>query len=151
MRRASRQAGYTIIEVMIVVMVIGVLASIVLPIVRGYVARAKMSEALLALAPCRNAVTEVYLSGGDSPGPGNWGCEVASDASRYVDSISTGESGQIKVSLRGFDDGRINAHDLTLVPLDNTGSLPSGGGSVVRSWRCGSPAEIGRASCRERV
>ncbi len=156
MRTASRQGGYTIIELMIVVMVIGVLASIVLPAIRSYTARAKMSEALLAFAPCRNAITEVYLSGGDPPTPGNWGCEITSNASTYVDSVSTSDPGPvIKVSLRGFSDLRIDTMDLTMMPLDNTGSPPSGAGSVVRSWRCGSaadgtqvPVQFLPASCR---
>jgi type IV pilus assembly protein PilA len=142
MRRGSRQGGYTIIEVMIVVMIIGVLASIVLPAIRNYTARAKMSEALLAFAPCRLMITEGYLSGGDPPTEGNWGCEVTSNASKYVDSISTRDPGPvIKVSLRGFSDLRIDTMDLTLMPLDNTGSPPSGPGSAVRTWRCGSAAD----------
>jgi type IV pilus assembly protein PilA len=142
MRTASRQGGFTIIEVMIVTMIIGVLASIALPIVRSYTARAKMSEALLAFAPCRNAITEIYQAGGDPPAPGNWGCEIASNASKYVDSISTQDPGPvIKVSLRGFSDLRIDTMDLTLMPLDNTGNPPSGAGSAVRTWRCGSPAD----------
>ena len=140
MRTASRQGGYTIIELMIVVMVIGVLASIVLPAIRSYTARAKMSEALLAFAPCRNAITEVYLSGGDPPTPGNWGCEITTDASQYVDTIQTSDEGVIKASLRGFNDGRIDTHDLTLAPLDSTGALPVPGG-LVRTWRCGSPTD----------
>jgi type IV pilus assembly protein PilA len=141
---------------MIVVMIIGVLASIVLPAIRGYTARAKMSEALLAFAPCRNIITEIYQSGGAPPTPGNWGCEITSNASKYVDSISTQDPGPvIKVSLRGFSDLRIDTHDLTMMPLDNTGSPASGTGSVVRTWRCGSaadgtqvPAQFLPASCR---
>jgi type IV pilus assembly protein PilA len=156
MRTASRQGGFTIIEVMIVVMIIGVLASIVLPAIRSYTARAKMSEALLAFAPCRNIITEIYQSGGDPPTPGNWGCEITSNASKYVDTISTWDPGPvIKVSLRGFSDLRIDTHDLTMMPLDNTGSPASGIGSVVRTWRCGSaadgtqvPAQFLPASCR---
>ncbi len=133
----SRQAGFTIVELMIVMMIIGVLAAIVLPNVRANAARARMSEAILALAPCKNAVTELYNSGGDPPGAGQWGCEISAEASQYVDSIQTSPEGIIKASLRGFNDGRINSHDLTLAPLDNTGTLLSPGG-LVRSWRCGS-------------
>ena len=142
MRTAGRQGGFTIIEVMIVVMIIGVLASIVLPAIRNYTARAKMSEAILAFAPCRLMITEGYLSGGDPPTEGNWGCEITSNASKYVDSISTKDPGPVvKVSLRGFSDLRIDTMDLTLMPLDNTGSPPSGPGSAVRTWRCGSAAD----------
>ena len=151
----SRQAGFTIVELMIVIMVIGVLAAIVLPNVKANATRARMSEAILALAPCKNAVTELYNSGGDPPGAGQWGCEINAEASQYVDSIQTSPEGIIKASLRGFNDLRINTHDLTLAPLDNTGNLPAGGGSSVRGWRCGSgldgtdvPAQFLPGSCK---
>jgi len=138
MRRTnSRQAGFTIVEVMIVTMIIGVLAALVLPSVRVSTARVKMSEAILALSTCKNVITELYNSGGDPPGAGNWTCE-ASSVSVYVDSITTSDEGVIKASLRGFKDLRIDTHDLTLAPLDNTGNLPAGGGVTVRRWRCGS-------------
>lgn len=140
MRREKRQAGFTIVEVMIVVMIIGVLASLVLPGMRSNAVRAKMSEAILALGTCKNQVTELYQSGGDPPGAGNWGCE-ASNVSIYVEAITTDDVGVIKASLRGFSDLRVDFHDITLAPLDNTGSPPSGGGSVVRSWRCGNPGD----------
>jgi type IV pilus assembly protein PilA len=136
----NSQAGFTIVEIMIVTMVIGVLAALVLPSVRSNAARARMSEAILALSTCKSAVTELYNSGGDPPGAGNWGCE-ASNVSVYVDSITTDDIGVIKASLRGFNDLRIDFHDLTLAPLDNTGNLPAPGG-LVRSWRCGSPIDL---------
>ena len=107
-------------ELMIVIMIIGVLAALVLPGVRANSIRARMSEAILALSPCKNAVTELYNSGGDPPGPGNWGCE-ASDVSMYVDTVTTDDVGVIKASLRGFGDLRIDFHDLTLAPLDKIG------------------------------
>ena len=140
---------------MIVTMIIGVLAALVLPSIRTNTARVKMSEALLAFGPCRNMVAELYLSGGDPPAPNSWGCEVIKDASTYVDSISTSDVGMIKVSLRGFNDLRIDFNDLTLMPLDNTGTPPTGAGSSVRRWRCGSagdgttvPPQFLPSSCR---
>jgi type IV pilus assembly protein PilA len=139
MRRTNRQAGFTIVELMIVIMIIGVLAALVLPSMRSNAARARMSEAILSLSTCKSAVTELYMSGGDPPGAGNWGCE-ASNVSVYVDSITTSNEGVIRASLRGFNDLRIDFHDLTLAPLDNTGNLPTPGG-LVRSWRCGSPVD----------
>src|SRR5437879_9987578 len=94
MRRTnSRQAGFTIVELMIVIMIIGVLASIVLPGIRSNAVRARMSEAILALSPCKNTVTELYNSGGDPPGAGNWGCE-GGDMSLYVDTITTDDVGR---------------------------------------------------------
>jgi len=142
MRRTnSKQAGFTIVELMIVIMIIGVLAAIVLPGIRSNAIRARMSEAILALSPCKNVITELYNSGGDPPGAGNWGCE-ASDVSIYVDTVTTDDVGAIKASLRGFNDLRIDFHNLTLAPLDNTGTFPAPGG-LVRTWRCGSPTDFG--------
>jgi len=140
MRRTnSKYAGFTIVELMIVIMIIGVLAALVLPGVRSNAVRARMSEAILALSPCKNVITELYNSGGDPPRAGNWGCE-GSDLSLYVDTVVTSDEGVIKASLRGFNDLRIDFHDLTLAPLDNTGNLPAPGG-LVRTWRCGSPSD----------
>ena len=140
MRRSNSQAGFTIVEVMIVTMIIGVLAALVLPSIRSNAARARMSEAILAFGTCKAVVSEIYISGGDPPGPGLWGCE-ATNVSTYVDSITTSDEGVIKASLRGFNDLRIDFHDITLAPLDNTGNVPTGGGAAIRRWRCGSPAD----------
>ena len=142
MRRTNKQAGFTIIEVMLVTMIIGVLAALVLPSIRVNTVRVKMSEALFAFGTCRNMVSELYNSGGDPPGAGNWGCEsnVGVPVSVYVDSVTTEDDGLIKASLRGFNDLRIDTHDITLTPLDNTGNRAVAG-SIVRRWRCGSIAD----------
>src|SRR3979411_2330972 len=94
----SRQAGFTIVELMIVMMIIGVLAAIVLPNVRANAARARVSETILALTACKTRITARYNSGGDPPGAGNWGCEITMDASQYVDSIATSDEGVIRAS-----------------------------------------------------
>jgi type IV pilus assembly protein PilA len=98
-----------------------------------------MSEAILSLSTCKNVVTELYLSGGDPPGAGQWGCEM-SDVSTYVLNITVNDVGVINASLRGFSDGRIDFNELTLAPLDSTGNLVPVGGTIT-SWRCGSPAD----------
>jgi len=155
MRRTKNQAGFTILELMGVIMIMGVLTALVLPTVRVNAVRAKMSEAIMAFGPCRNMITEVYLSGGSSPGPGQWGCEIDKDASQYVDSVTTTVEGKIRVTLQGFNDGRLNTKDLTLTPLDNTGTPMDGTEGTVRSWRCGSaldgtdvPPQYLPSSCR---
>jgi type IV pilus assembly protein PilA len=151
MRKYGKQSGFTIIELMGVVAIIGILAIIVLPSIKSYTVRAKMSEALLAFGPCRATITEVLLSGDDSPVGGQWGCEVASNFSTYVDSIQTTDTGVIVITLHGFSDGRLDSKQLTLAPLDNTGTV----GGVPARWRCGSPldntevpAQFLPASCR---
>jgi len=140
MRRTNNQAGFTIIEIMGVVMIMGILTALVLPTIRVNTVRVKMSEAIMAFAPCRNMVSEIYLSGGDPPLPGvEWGCEINQNASKYVDSVTADPAGKIRVTLRGFADGRLDTKELTLMPLDNTGTpLDGTGGIAVRRWRCGS-------------
>lgn len=155
MRRYRKQGGFTIVEIMIVITIIGVLAALVLPNVRSSATRARISEAMLAFGPCQALVTEVYGSDAEPPPPGEWGCEIAANASQYVDTISTGPVGEITAALHGFNDGRVDSHSLTLVPLDNTGNKPSGNGAPVTRWRCGSsldgtdvPQQYLPSSCR---
>ncbi len=57
------QKGFTLIELMIVVAIIGILAAVALPAYQDYTIRAKMSEVILALSACRTSITEVYQSG----------------------------------------------------------------------------------------
>ena len=141
MRRGNKQRGFTIVEIMIIVTIIGVLAALVLPNVRSNAVRARMSEAILSLSTCKNQVTEMYASGDPLPAAGEWGCEGTNN-SMYVMSIRTTAEGVIIASLKGFNDLRIDVHEVTLAPLDNTGAvMPDGPGSVVRSWRCGSPLD----------
>jgi type IV pilus assembly protein PilA len=138
-----RSQGFTLIEVMIVVAVIGIIASIAMPAFRNYVARAKVSEALLLLTNCRNQIQEVYLSGSDLPGADNWGCE-ATNPSKYVASVSTSENGIVVVKLGNqVNDLRLSQFDITLAPLDGAGQVMDEDdlGTPVRRWRCGSPTD----------
>jgi type IV pilus assembly protein PilA len=140
MRRRG-QSGFTIIEIMIVVTIISVIASIAIPAMRVNTVRVKLSEAILAFAACRTTISEIYQSDGQPPADGVWNCEVAGGSSRYVNSIRVDAIGKITISLQGFTDGRLDTKDLTLQPLDNTGNVPSGNGAPIRTWRCGAIAD----------
>jgi type IV pilus assembly protein PilA len=140
----SAQSGFTFIELLSVVVIIGILTSIALPAIKNYSARAKISEAMIALTQCRTVVSEIYLSaGGSLPGAGNWGCE-SGNTSKYVESIGTTDTGVIKVTLSpAVGDLRIAVHDITMAPL-NRANQPmddSDVGTSVYRWRCGSTVD----------
>jgi type IV pilus assembly protein PilA len=143
--RSPRKAllGLTIIEVIIVVAIIGIIAAVGLPAVRGYTLRAKVSEAVQAFSNCRNVVSEVYLSGNELPGVDNWGCEVERP-SRFIERIRTTNEGKVIVTMGNeVNDLRLALHDLTIVPISqfNQPMREDDLGSPVRKWRCGYAAD----------
>ena len=144
------QAGFTFIELMSVLAIIGILTTIALPNIKNYSARAQVSEAILALTSCRSTVQEVYLSGGSAlPAAGEWGCErgtVVGTAppSKFVESITTTADGVIVVTLgAGVGDARIAIHDISMAPIHRAGHLMTDAdlGDGVHRWRCGATTD----------
>ena len=135
------QSGFTLIELMIVVAIIGILAAVALPAYQDYTKRAKVTEIILAASACRTTVSEVYQTGTASTVAANaWGCESASQSSKYVAAVATDANGIIKVTAgTGIDSAGVDGLFLTLIPTNATGTALtySGTATQVGGWKCG--------------
>jgi type IV pilus assembly protein PilA len=154
------QQGFTLIELMIVVAIIGILAAVAIPAYQDYTIRAKMSEVILAGSACRTAITEVIQSANALPAANNWGCESATTTSKYVASIATDAEGRVTVTTQNFSNAAIDNKTVELKPCSNAGAtsdatctIPTAGG-LVSTWICGPgaanavPAKYLPGSCR---
>jgi type IV pilus assembly protein PilA len=95
----KKQQGFTLIELMIVVAIIGILAAIAIPAYQDYTCRAKMAEAVNAASPAKTAVSEYFISQGSLPSNANWTTDIDS---KYVQSVTwDSTNSEIEVSIKG--------------------------------------------------
>ncbi|HEZ0793579.1 TPA: pilin [Neisseria meningitidis] len=128
------QKGFTLIELMIVIAIVGILAAVALPAYQDYTARAQVSEAILLAEGQKSAVTEYYLNHGEWPA-NNSSAGVATSADikgKYVQSVEV-KNGVITATMLSTGvNNEIKGKKLSLWAKRQNGSV---------KWFCGQPVK----------
>ena len=119
------QQGFTLIELMIVVAIIGILAAVALPAYQDYTVRAKVTEVMLAASAGKNGVTEFYTLNSALPSAAS--LVIESQATKYVASVVQ-DLGVITATATAAE-SKISAKTITLSPTENAAKTQL-------SWAC---------------
>lgn len=126
------QRGFSLIELMIVVSIIGILSSMAIPAYQDFIIRSQVSEGLVVMTGIKNAVTETWAQTGNMPADraaASLPAAANSTQSKYVSGVDVGAGGIITITYGNSANTEIDAQTIQLTPYiqpDRT---------VI--WRCG--------------
>ena len=129
-RRTLRtlQQGFTLIELMIVIAIIGILAAIAIPAYQNYTIRAQVTEGLTLADGWKTAIAEYYANTGNWPTVANLTGTTAS-VGKYESSVTVAAGGEITITYGGAANTKVSGQILGLNPYTNTNN------DVL--WQCG--------------
>ncbi|MBV7561404.1 pilin [Pseudomonas sp. sia0905] len=158
--KAQMQKGFTLIELMIVVAIIGILAAVALPAYQDYTARSKVTEVMLQVSSCKGAVSEFLQSNASFPADADAaGCSSTAEtkymaAGMSVDAatakITSGEIRDVAAGANTFAIEMQPTSDAARTTALATAATP------ILGWSCGTTAAAADykffpASCRQAV
>ena len=157
--KAQMQKGFTLIELMIVVAIIGILAAVALPAYQDYTARAKISEVMLQVSSCKGAVAEFIQANAAFPANADAaGCSTASQTKYMAAGLTVGAAGLITSgAIRGVAAGA-DTFAILLQPTTNAARTAAMAAATdpILGWSCGTTAAAADykffpASCRQAI
>ncbi|WP_431023408.1 pilin [Halomonas sp. H5] len=130
------QGGFTLIELMIVVAIVGILAAVAIPAYRDYVARSQVAEGVATAGAIKTSITEHFMSQGAMPPANQYDADAGG---RYTASATHDAGGIITVTLRGAGspvNAAVQGYQFTLEPDIASNAIvdwecaPAGGGDI---------------------
>ncbi len=132
-RKLKNQKGFTLIELIVVVIIVGILASVAVPLYTGYIKRAKISEATSSIGAVKTALMGKYQKDAAFPSACSDSAAIKTDLGITLEvtkwTYATTAAGVITATATGAAGGNLSGGTISLTPTIN-----SGDGSISWAW-----------------